>query len=83
MNELQFFNNPEFGNIRMAELEGKPYAVGVDVARGWVYAKPSRAVNDHCKGVLKLGIPSYSQRGAEVIQETNVIPKADIYRLIV
>ena len=83
MNELQFFNNPEFGNIRMAELEGKPYAVGVDVARALEYAKPSQAVIDHCKGILKLGIPSYNQHGAEVIQETNVIPEGDIYRLIV
>lgn len=77
MNELQIFENAEFGNIRMVEIEGKPYAVGVDVARALEYAKPSQAVINHCKGILKLGIPS---KGGE--QETNVIPEGDIVRLI-
>lgn len=78
MNELQIFNNPEFGEIRMIEIDGKPHAVGVDVARALEYVKPSRAVIDHCKGIRKLGIPS--GRG---IQETNCIPEGDIYRLII
>lgn len=77
MNELQIFENAEFGKIRMVEIEGKPYAVGVDVARVLEYAKPSQAVINHCKGILKLGIPS---KGGE--QETNVIPEGDIIRLI-
>jgi prophage antirepressor-like protein len=59
-------------------VDGKPYAVGVDVARALDYAKPSQAVIDHCKGIRKLGIPS-----AGGLQETNVIPEGDIYRLII
>jgi anti-repressor protein len=78
MNELQVFNNSEFGEIRAVEVDGKPYAVGVDVARALEYSSPSKAVIDHCKGITKLGIPS-----AGGIQETNVIPEGDIYRLII
>lgn len=77
MNELQIFNNAEFGNIRMVEIDGKPYAVGVDVARALEYSSPSKAVIDHCKGITKLGIPS---KGG--VQETNVITEGDIVRLI-
>lgn len=82
-NSLQVFENPEFGKIRMIDVDSKPYAVGVDVARALGYVKPSQTVIDHCKGIRKLGIPSYNQHGAEVVQETNCIPEGDIYRLIV
>ena len=78
MNDLKIFNNMEFGNVRAAEIDGKSYAVGVDVARALEYAKPSQAVIDHCRGIRKLGIPS-----AKGIQETNMIPESDIYRLII
>ncbi len=78
MSDLMLFNNPEFGQLRMVEVDGKPYAVGVDIARALEYANPSKAVIQHCKGITKLGIPSGGG-----IQETNVIPEGDIYRLIV
>ena len=77
MEVLKIFENTEFGQVRMVEVNGKPYAVGVDVAKALEYANPSKAVIDHCKGVSKLGIPS-----AGGVQETNVIPEGDIYRLI-
>lgn len=64
--------------LRTMDLEGKPHFVGVDVARALMYANPSKAVIDHCKGVSKLGIPSDGGT-----QETNVIPEGDVYRLIV
>ena len=77
-NQLQIFKNEEFGEIRMVEVNGKPYAVGVDIARALEYSNPSKAVIQHCKGITKLGIPSEGG-----IQETNVIPEGDIYRLII
>jgi anti-repressor protein len=87
MNDLKIFNNMEFGNIRAAEIDGKPHAVGVDVARALGYAKPSQAVIDHCRGIRKLGIP-HSQENqygyiGEATQETNMIPESDIYRLLI
>ena len=78
MSKPQIFRHPMFGEIRAVEIDGKPYFVGVDVARVLEYAKPSQAVIDHCKGIRKLGIPS-----AGGVQETNVIPEGDVYRLII
>lgn len=78
MNNLTIFNNIEFGKVRAIEIDGRAYAVGVDVAKALEYANPSKAVIDHCKGITKLGIPSSGG-----IQETNIIPESDIYRLII
>jgi prophage antirepressor-like protein len=78
MNKPQIFNHPMFGEVRAVEFDGKPYFVGVDVARALEYSNPSKAILDHCKGVSKLGIPS-----AGGIQETNIIPEGDVWRLIV
>ncbi len=78
MNDLQVFNSEEFGTIRSVIYNGKPHFVGVDIARALEYAKPSQAVIDHCKGIRKLGIPSDGG-----IQETNIIPEGDLFRLIV
>ena len=77
-NSLQIFSNSEFGEIRMIEVAGASYFVGVDVARALAYSSPSKAVIDHCKGITKIGIPS-----AGGTQETNVIPEGDVYRLII
>lgn len=78
MNEMQLFENPEFGTIRFIEVGEKPYAVGLDVAKMLEYTNPSKAVIDHCKGITKLVIPSPG--GGQI---TNCIPEGDIYRLIV
>lgn len=78
MNDLKIFNNKEFGEIRTLIIEGKFYAVGIDVAKALGYAKPSQAVIDHCKGIRKLGIPSEGG-----MQETNIVPEGDMYRLVV
>lgn len=77
-NTLQIFNNQEFGQVRWVEINGKPYAVGSDIARALGYAIPHKAVRDNCKGVLTWNIPT---NGGE--QEVLVIPEGDVYRLIV
>jgi len=77
LNQLQIFTNPEFGQVRAIEKDGKTYFVGIDIARALGYSNPSKAVIQHCKGVTKLGIPS--QGG---VQETNCITEGDMYRLI-
>lgn len=77
MKELMIFNNEEFGNVRMVEIDGKPYAVGIDVAEMLEYERPSKAVSDHCKGVLKwdgLKVGGYPIK---------LIPQGDIIRLVV
>lgn len=47
MNELQIFNNPEFGNIRVVEIDGEPWFVGKDIANALGYADVNRAVAQH------------------------------------
>lgn len=77
MNELRIFKNDEFGQVRTIIHNGKPYFVGIDIARALGYSNPSKAVIQHCKGVTKLGIPSPGGT-----QETNCITEGDMYRLI-
>ncbi|AIY80528.1 hypothetical protein FDB15_04995 [Clostridium botulinum] len=78
MEELQIFKNEQFGQVRMVEIKGRPYAVGIDIAKALDYSNPSKAIINHCKGITKLGIPSEGG-----VQETNIIPEGDIYRLVV
>ena len=90
MNELQIFNNEEFGSIRTVIIDGKPYVVGLDVARALGYSNTSKAVSTHCKHARKVVLDVTSQNGnshirgaqASNTQEMYVIPEGDIYRLI-
>ena len=77
MNELQIFNSEEFGEIRTAEIDGKPYFVGTDVAKALGYSNPRKAILDHCKGVTKRDTPTSSG-----IQSMSYINEGDLYRLI-
>ena len=78
MNELQIFNNAEFGEVRTVEINGKPYFSASDIATALGYSNPRDAVSRHCKGVVKYDIPTTSG-----IQTLSFIPEGDIYRLIV
>lgn len=79
MNKLQVFNNPEFGEIRTLEIDGKPYCVGSDVAKALGYARPNDAVTAHCRGTVKRRIADSSGRR----QMMNCVSEGDLYRLIV
>lgn len=76
MNELQIFNNPEFGEIRTLEENGTVLFCGSDVAKALGYARPNEAVAKHCKGTLKRRTPTASGK-----QKMLFIPEADLYRL--
>jgi len=78
MNELQIFNNEEFGQVRTVEIDGKPYFAASDVAEALGYSNPRDAISRHCKGVVKHD--TLTEGGAQSI---NFIPEGDIYRLIV
>lgn len=77
MNDLQIFENKEFGSVRTLEIDGKPYFCGSDVASALGYTNPRKAIIDHCKGVTKRDAPTSSG-----IQSMSYIPEGDIYRLI-
>ena len=46
-NDIQIFDNPEFGKIRTMECFGNPYFVGKDVAQVLGYSNPRKALIDH------------------------------------
>ena len=77
MENLTTFTNDVFGNIRGAEINGKPYFVGKDIAIALGYAKPTDAVRKHCKGVSKMEIPTNGG-----VQKVSIISEGDLYRLI-
>lgn len=47
MNELQIFNNEEFGDIRTMNIDGEPWFVGFDVADALGYKNQSDAIMKH------------------------------------
>lgn len=47
MNQLQIFENKEFGKIRTVEIDNEPYFVGKDVADILGYTNARKAIRDH------------------------------------
>lgn len=79
-NELQLFSNPQFGQIRVVELEQQPYFVGNDVAVALGYAKPRNAIAQHVdnEDALKWGVPD----NQGLAQETTLITESGVYSLV-
>lgn len=77
MQELQVFNNNEFGQLRTINIDGKDYFVGRDIALSLGYSNPNAAILRHCKGVVKRDTPTNGG-----IQTLSFITEGDMYRLI-
>lgn len=77
MNELQVFENAQFGQVRIIEENGKPLFCGSDVAKALGYMRPADALAQHCKGSVKRRLLT---AGGE--QDAKFIPEGDVYRLI-
>lgn len=80
MNQLMKFENKQFGEIRMVEIENKPYFIASDVARSLGYKDTNNAVKQHCRWVVKHRIPHPQSKNKTL--EVNVIPEGDMYRLV-
>lgn len=78
MKDLQIFQNQKFGQVRTIEENGKVLFVAIDIARALGYRNPNDAISRHCRGYVKHAVPTNSG-----IQEMNVIPEGDIYRLVI
>ena len=78
MNELQIFNNEEFGSVRTITKDGKTYFVGNDVAKALGYSETAKAIRTHCKGVSEMDIPTNGG-----VQTMKMITAGDIYRLVI
>lgn len=87
MNKLKIFQNPEFGTVRTIEIEGKIHFAGIDVAKALGYSIPSKAIQTHCRNILKwkVGVKTgVKSDGTDSIQRMEMlfISESDLYRLI-
>ena len=77
-NSVTTFNHPLFGEVRTVEQKDSDvWFVAKDVAESLGYTDTSQAIRKHCKGGVKMTLPTSggSQQGV-------VIPERDVYRLI-
>ena len=77
MQEIQIFNNAEFGSVRTLEVNGEPYFVGKDVAEILGYAKSENAIATHVDNedkttTLIQGTGSNYKSNAVVINESGL-----------
>lgn len=77
---LQTFPNEQFGDLRTIEEGDKVLFCGKDVAEALGYAVPRKALNDHCRWVLKRNVPHPQSPDKQI--EMSFIPEGDVYRLI-
>lgn len=79
MNEMQIFNNDEFGEVRTVIIDGEVWFIGNDVARALGYAEPKNAVMKFVDADDKQGhqFDSSGQR-----REMMVINESGLYSLI-
>jgi prophage antirepressor-like protein len=84
MKEIQIFEHPEFGNVRVMEIDSKVYFVGSDVAKALGYKNPAEAVITHCKSGNIANICDAYIPHSNGIGGTNVtmISESNVYRLI-
>ena len=79
MNEVQIFNNEEFGSVRIVEIDGDPWFVGNDVARALGYSTARKAVPMHVDDEDKLR----TQIGdAGQNRDMTVINESGLYALV-
>lgn len=75
MNELQIFNNEEFGQIRVIEQEGEPWFVGKDVAQALGYSDTFGALKKHVDEADRQNCQNDSfetPRGMTIINESGL-----------
>lgn len=78
MNNIQIFNNSEFGAIRTAQINGDVYFVGKDVAEILGYTNPQKAIRDHVDDDDKTVNDSFRVNGTAVV----LINESGLYSLI-
>lgn len=79
MNELQIFNNEEFGEIRTVTIDNEPWFVGKDVAMALGYSNSRKALADHVQEDDK-GVTKCDTLGGK--QDLTIINESGLYALI-
>ena len=79
MNEIQIFNNEEFGDIRTVEINGEPWLVGKDVATALGYKDTSDALKTHVDEEDKL-TRQFTDSGQS--RQMYIVNESGLYSLI-
>lgn len=79
MNELQIFNNPEFGEVRTVQIDGDPWFVGKDVAAALGYGDTDQAIRNHVDDEDKL---TRDFNGSGQNRAMTIINESGVYALI-
>lgn len=89
MNQLQIFNNPDFGKVRTIEEEGVIWFAASDVAKALGYSNPRDAIARHCKSAYvvfhDVGVITGKRAdGTPAVQSKSMsfINAGNVYRLI-
>ena len=80
MNNLQIFNNEEFGQIRTVTIDNDPWFVGKDVAEALGYSKARNAISAHVSDEDKKDAPIQGTPGGT--QNMTIINESGLYALI-
>lgn len=86
MNEMQIFQNAEFGSVRTAAIKGIPYFVGKDVAEILGYERSTKATVEHVDEEDRILIDGKTQScfGIELGQRGGwLINESGLYSLII
>ena len=79
MNELKIFENPDFGQIRVVNINGEPWLVGKDVAEALGYSNSRKALIDHVDDDDK-GVTKCNTLGG--VQNITIINESGVYALV-
>ena len=83
MEELQIFNNEEFGNVRSLVINNEPWFVGKDVAEALGYKDVNHAILDHVDEEDKVNSKTQGQNAPELGQRGSwLINESGLYSLI-
>lgn len=77
-NEIISFDNPEFGQVRAVDVDGRPIFCAKDIAKALGYSDTKNAIKLHCKGAVKY----HPLKTAGGTQKARFITEPDVYRLI-
>lgn len=80
MNDVQIFNNPDFGEVRTVMIDGDPWFVGRDVAAALGYKKVKEALQNNVDEMEATLVGVMDSMGRE--QQTKVINESGLYSLI-
>lgn len=79
MNDIQIFNNPEFGDIRTVVIDNEPWFVGRDLAIALGYKRPETSIRDRVSEEDTAKLSTLTNGGTQQLLYVN---ESGLYSLI-